>query len=258
MSKTIVLVHGAWLTGLSWEQFKSRFEAKGYTVHTPSWPYDDRQVPELQKSPHPDLAKVTVKAIVDHYESFIKTLPEDPIIMGHSFGGLIAQLLLERGYGAAAVGISPGAPRGILVAPRTLISALPVFTAWRGWNRVLTMTFEAFCANFANKLPASEQRAWFERYIVPTPGRIYWDGARGIGTGVDWKNPKRAPLLLTAAEFDRIVATPMIKQNFKAQSRNPNKTDYHFFPGRSHTLCSEPGWEEVADTCLAWVEKNQR
>jgi alpha-beta hydrolase superfamily lysophospholipase len=120
------------------------------------------------------------------------------------------------------------------------------------------MSFEAFCTNFANKLPASEQRAAYERYIVPTPGRIYYDGALGIGTKVRWKNPDRAPLLLTAAEFDRIVATSMVKQNFRAQSKNPNKTDYHFFEGRSHFLCGEPGWEEVADTCLGWVEANRR
>lgn len=258
MSKTIVLIHGAWLTGHAWEKFQGRFQGKGYTVHAPSWPYDERPVEDLQKSSDPDLARLTVKAIVDHYEAFIKALPESPIIMGHSFGGLITQLLLDRKLGVAGVAISPGAPRGILVAPRTLISALPVFTAWNGWNRVLTMSFEAFCTNFANKLPASEQREAFERYIVPTPGRIYWDGALGIGTKVDWKNPDRAPLLLTAAEFDRIVATSMVKQNFKAQSKNPNKTDYHFFEGRSHFLCGEPGWEEVADRCLAWAEANRR
>jgi len=258
MSKTIVLVHGAWLTGLAWEKFKTRFEERGYSVHTPSWPFDDRPVPELQKSPNPDLAHLGVKAIVDHYEAYIRTLPESPIIMGHSFGGLFTQVLLDRGLGVAGVAISPGAPRGILVAPRTLISALPIFLAWKGWSRTLTMTFEQFRTNFANKLPSSEQLAAFERYIVPTPGRIYFEGAVGIGTKVDWQNPKRAPLLLTGAEFDRIVANSMVEQNFRAQSKNPNKTDYHFFPGRSHFLCGEPGWEEVADFCLDWAEKNQR
>jgi pimeloyl-ACP methyl ester carboxylesterase len=259
MSKTIVLIHGAWLTGRAWEKFQGRFESKGYTVHAPSWPYDDRPVEELQTSPHPELAHLGVKAIVDHYAAFIQSLPESPIIMGHSFGGLFTQLLLDRGLGAAGVAISPGAPRGIIVAPQTLVSALPVFTAWNGWNRTLTMTFEAFCANFANGLPASEQKAAYMRYIVPTPGRIYYEGAIGIGTGIDWTNPERAPLLLTAAEFDRIVATSMVKQNFnKAKSKNPNTTDYHFFAGRSHFLCGEPGWEEVADTVIGWAEKNQR
>lgn len=253
MSKTIVLIHGAWLSPASWDGFRSRYEAQGFRVVAPGWPYDDRPVVELRRSPNPALARVGIKEIVDHYEMLIRALPESPIIMGHSFGGLFVQLLLDRGLGTAGVAIDPGAPRGVLPGPLTLRTALPIFTAWNGWKRILTMSFEDFASGFANKLPQAQQRAAYDRYIVPTPGRIYWQGAFGIHTKVNWSNPNRAPLLLTAAEFDRTVQSSMVRANYRKQLKAPSVTALKEFPKRSHFLCVEPGWEEVADYALEWA-----
>ena len=171
-----MLIHGAWLTPASWDLFRGRYEAEGYTVVAPPWPLEDRPIAELRRSPHPDLGKMTTGKIVDHYEKLIRALPESPIIMGHSYGGLFTQLLLDRGLGVAGVAMEPVPIRGIIARPRTVLSALPVHLAWRGWSRVLTMSFSQFATNFAQTLPESEKRAAYDRYVVPTPGRILLPG----------------------------------------------------------------------------------
>jgi len=153
MSKTVMFIHGAWLTPASFDLFRARYEAMRYTCVAPAWPLEDRPFEELRRSPHPNLHKLTISKIVDHYDRLIRALPEAPIIMGHSFGGLFTQLLLDRGLGAAGIALDPAAIRGIIPRPRTLLSALPVFTGWKGWGRVLTMSFDQFATNFA-------QRCW--------------------------------------------------------------------------------------------------
>ena len=258
MPKTIVLIHGAWLTPLAWEKFRARYEAKGFEVIAPPWPYEDVPLSELRRAPDPRIGRLTVRAIVDHYDAIIRALPESPIIMGHSFGGLFTQLLLDRRLGAVGIAITPGAPAGIAPAPRTLLSALPVFTAWNGWNRVLTMSYSSFARGFAQNLPEADKRAAFERYIAPTPGRIYYDGALGVGTAIVPNNPKRAPLLIVAGEEDRIVAPSMVRANYLKEQRNPSMTAFKSFPGRSHFLFAEPGWEEVADYVLDWAVAHAR
>ena len=257
-TKTVVLIHGAWLAPNSWDRFRARYEAAGYTVVTPPWPLLDRPVADLQRSPDPALGKVGVKDIVDHYDRIIRALPEPPIIMGHSFGGLFTQLLLDRGLGASGVAIDPGAPFGVPVHPLAAWTSLSVFTAWNGWNRPLTMTLDGFSSGFAQLLPESEKAAAYARYIVPSPGRIFWNVVFGMGARVRWDNPDRAPLLLTAGEFDRTVPAPMVRTNFRKQQKAPSKTAIKEFAGRSHFLCNEKGWEEVADYCLDWASTNTR
>lgn len=256
MTKTIMLVHGAWLTPDCWDGFKTRFETQGYTVHAPAWPYDDRPVEELRRAPHPELRKTGVKAIADHYEQKIRALPEAPIIMGHSFGGVITQVLADRGLGAAAVAIDPAPIAGVFVPPTTLISALPVFLAPFGWARVLTMSRKAFGARFAQTLSKEEADIAYERYVVPTPGKVYYDGLFGIGTKVRFDNPKRPPLLLIAGENDLTAQPSMVKANYEKQTRAPSTTGFKMFPGRSHWLCADRGWEEVADYALDWSARN--
>jgi pimeloyl-ACP methyl ester carboxylesterase len=258
MTKTIMLVHGAWLNPDCWEGFKTRYEAQGYTVHAPAWPYDDRSVQELRRAPHPELHKVGVKQIADHYEDKIRALPEAPIIMGHSFGGVITQVLADRGLGAAAVAIDPAPIAGVFVPPTTLISALPVFLAPFGWARTLTMSRKAFGARFAQTLSKQEADAAYERYVVPTPGRVYYDGLLGIGTKVQFDNPNRPPLLLIAGEKDLTAQHSMIKANYNKQTQAASTTGFKMFPGRSHWLCLDRGWEEVADYALEWAAKNAK
>jgi pimeloyl-ACP methyl ester carboxylesterase len=258
MSKTIVFVHGAWLTPIGWNLWRERYEARGYTTLAPPWPLEDVPIEELRSSPHPDLGKTTITSIVDHYDKLIRALPEAPIIIGHSFGGLFTQLLLDRGLGAAGVGVDPGPVFGVIPRPRSFLSALPVLTAWKGWSRVLPMTFEQFASNFAQTLPPAEMRPAYERYIVPTPGRIYFQAALGISAGINPKNPNRAPLLLIAGEKDRTVTQSTVEANYRKQRHAPSVTAFKSFPRRSHFLFAEPGWEEVADYAIDWASQNAR
>jgi pimeloyl-ACP methyl ester carboxylesterase len=253
-----MLIHGSWLTPASWDPFRARYEARGYTTVAPPWPLEDRPIEELRRAPHPGLGKLTIGRIVDHYETRIRALPESPIIMGHSYGGLFTQLLLDRGLGAAGVALDPVPIRGVIPRPRTLLSALPVFLAWRGWSRVLTMSFEQFASNFAQTLPAAEKRAAYDRYVAPTPGRLYYQGAFTIGTGVNARNPDRAPLLLIAGEADRTIVPSTVWATYKRQRRAPSVTAFKSFPGRSHFLMAEPGWEEVADYAIQWATEHAR
>jgi alpha-beta hydrolase superfamily lysophospholipase len=257
MSKSVMLIHGAWLTPLAWEHFRRRYEDRGYRVAAPPWPLEDAPIEQLRRSPHPELRKLTVGRIVDHYDALVRQSPEPPMIIGHSYGGLIAQKLLDRGLGAAGVALSPAPIRGVIPTPRVLRSALPVFLAPFGWNRVLTMSFTAFAATFAQTLPADRRRALYDRYVVPTPGRIYYQGAAGIGTGIRTANPDRPPLLLIAGAEDLTVSSSMVEATFRRQRRAAAATAFKSFAGRSHFLFAEPGWEEVADFAIAWADEHR-
>lgn len=210
MSKTILLIHGAWLTPAIWQPWVARYEAQGYKVLAPAWPFMDRSVAELRRAPHADLGKLTLGKIVDHYAAIIATLPEAPILIGHSYGGLIVQMLLDRGLGTAGVSIDPGPAAGIKPGAKAFLSALPVFLTWRGWSRVLMMSFRQFAKNFANGLPEMAQRKAFDDHIVPAPGRIYYQSVLGLGASVDWKKSDRAPLLLASGTDDRTVEPGMV------------------------------------------------
>ena len=253
MSKTIVFIHGAWLTPEIWEPWRARYEAIGYTTLAPAWPLMDRPANELRSNPHPQLGKLTLGRIADHYAAIVDALPEKPILIGHSYGGLIVQMLLDRGLGAAGVSIDPGPAAGIRPGPKAFVSALPVFLAWRGWSRALQMSFGAFARNFANGLPKADQHAAYERHVVPAPGRIYYQSVLGIGAGISWKNPVRPPLLLVSGEDDRTVEPRMVRQNLKRYAASPANTAFKSFPDRSHFLVAAPNWEEVADHVLGWV-----
>lgn len=258
MSKTILLIHGAWLTPEIWEPWRARFAGQGYNVLTPSWPLMDRPVSDLRAHPHPELGKLTLARIVDHYASIIADLPEQPILIGHSYGGLIVQMLLDRGLGVAGVSIDPGPAAGIKPGVKAFLSALPVFLAWRGWSRALTMSFKQFAKNFANDLPGAEQQKAFDDHIVPAPGRIYYQSVLGLGASIDWKKADRAPLLLVSGMDDRTVEPGMVQQNLRRYSASSAITDFASFSGRSHFLIASPGWEEIADELLAWVEAQIR
>jgi pimeloyl-ACP methyl ester carboxylesterase len=258
MSKTIVLIHGAWLTPASWDLFRARYEARGFTVVAPPWPFEDRPIADLRRSPHPNLGKLTVRKLVDHYENLIRELYEPPILIGHSVGGIVVQMLLDRGLGAAGVAIDPAPVRGVFPTPRALRAALPAFLAWRGWSRTVTMTPRHFARSFANTLPPADQRTAYERHVVPTPGRLYYQLATGIGTGVNFSNATRAPLLLIAGEADQTIEPSMVRANYNRYRRSPALTELKTFPNRPHLLVASPGWEEVADYALEWAVAHDR
>jgi pimeloyl-ACP methyl ester carboxylesterase len=258
MSKTIVLVHGAWLTPASWDRFRGRYEAAGHTVIAPAWPLLDRPVEDLNRAPDPRLHELGIAEIVDHYDRIVRALPEPPILMGHSFGGLFVQLLLDRGLGAAGVAIDPAPPFGVPAHPRAIWSSIDVFTSWNAWNRVLTMSYHAFATTFAQTLPESEKAGTFVQHVVPCPGRLFFQAVLGMGSRVRWDNPARAPLLLVAGRLDRTVPASMVRTNFRRQQRAASVTELREFSGRSHWLCNEAGWEDVADHALTWALAHAR
>lgn len=256
MTATVMLIHGAWLSPLGFEKFRARYEERGHTVVAPAWPYDDRPVEELRRSPRLELGKVGIREIVDHYAAEIGKLAEPPILIGHSFGGLFVELLLDRSLGAAGVAIDPAPARGVIPRPRAMMSSMPVMMSWNGWNRVLTMSYASFTRDFANTVPEAEARVAYDRYIVPTPGRPYFQAGIGMETKIHWKNPTRPPLLLLVAEEDRTIAPAMVRATYRRQRRAPSLTEFHSFPNRSHFLILEKGWEEVADYAIEWAVRN--
>src|SRR6266487_4981982 len=220
MSNTIVFVHGAWLTKLSWENFIPYFEQKGYTCVAPEWPYRDKSVEELRESTPPELAEVGVKELTDHFEAIIRAMPEPPILIGHSFGGLIVQQLLDRGLGSAGVGIDSAAPEGVLAVDWTVLKAnASILFKWMGWNQVVHMSFPEFQYAFTNTFPEEEQKKCYERYVVPETGRIFFQAAFAQldphhAIRVNFKNNDRAPLLLTAGEKDHLIPAHVARSNY--------------------------------------------
>jgi pimeloyl-ACP methyl ester carboxylesterase len=258
MSKTIMLIHGAWLNAKSWEAFKARYEGKGYTVVAQSWPHDDRDPVELRASPHPELAKVGINEIINHYDRIIRALPESPIIMGHSFGGTITQHLLDRGLGVAGVAINPAPTSGVLVGWETIKSTFPVFLSWGSWRRVMGMSRKFFGTRFAQTVRPQDVDATYDRYIAPTPGKVYWDGLVAAAGKIKWNNANRAPLLLIGGGIDLIAQAKMTRAMYDKHKQAPSKTELKIYPDRSHWTCMEPGWEQVADDALAWAVANAR
>jgi pimeloyl-ACP methyl ester carboxylesterase len=258
MSKTIMFVHGAWVTPASWDKFTSFFEAQGYSCLAPGWPYVDKPVAELKKNIDARFAEQTIGSLVAHYARELARLPEPPVLIGHSFGGLIVQELLDAGFGRGGVAIDPGPPRWVFPTLPALKSAFPVLFTWNGWNKLHTMSFADFCASFANGLPASEQRAAYDEQIIQAPGRIYFQAALGLGNGVNFANPKRAPLLLIAGEKDLTVTPSMVRAMYRLHKKSPAPVELIEFPGHSHYLIAEPGWEQVAGAIQAWLERSMR
>jgi len=257
MSKTIVLIHGAWLNSHSWEGFRARYEQAGHTVIAPDWPYDDRRPSELRRSPRPELARLGQRQIVDHFEQVIRALPEEPILIGHSLGGVFVQHLLDRGLGVAGVAIDPAPTPGVPLGGHAIRSALPVFGDPFSWRKAKVMSRAFFRKRFAQTAPAAKMDMLYDRYIVPTPGRVYWDGVVNP-MKIRWDNPARAPLLLIGGEIDLIADAKMTEAIYNRQKRAPSTTELRVFPGRSHWTCLDVGWEAVADMALQWAVTNTR
>jgi pimeloyl-ACP methyl ester carboxylesterase len=218
-ASTVLFITGAWMHTSSWDKFRSAFEEAGYKTLAPAWPYlDAPTAAELRANVDKRFGGLSFGKIVDHYAAIIDGLDEQPIIVGHSMGGLITQLLLDRGYGAAGIAIDPGPVAGALPGPVSLLAALPPILA--GWDVPFTITREGFAKNFANILSPEEQKAAYDDYVVPTPSRIFFQAASMIGTAVKVK-ARRQPLLVMAAEHDRTVTPYLSKAIFNVQKRRP-------------------------------------
>jgi pimeloyl-ACP methyl ester carboxylesterase len=253
MSKSIVFIHGAWLTPASWDKFQGRFVARGYDVEAPSWPHENMPLAELRRSPPEALNGVGITEIVDHYDRIIRPKSPQPVILGHYFGGLFTQLLLDRGLGSAGVGIDAAPIKGVMPGLDPVIGALPVLLSWNAWKKVHTMSFNAFFTRFANGLPEADARAAYEKYVAPTPGKLYFDEVLNRGNAVDPLR-RKVPLLLTAGGKDRTVTAGSVRGVYAKQKTSPAITALKYYPDRSHFLCAMPGWEQVADFVLDWLD----
>jgi len=258
MAGTIVFIHGAWVTARCWEPFVSFFEGRGYRCLAPSWPYKDASPAVLRASPPAALGGLGITRIVDHYADVIRKLPEPPILIGHSFGGLFVELLLDRGLGSAGVAISPAPARGIFALyPSAIRSNLPVLARWGGWRSIVPVGLSEFSYGFLNLLPPAEQRRVYDEQATPETGRIFYEAAFALldpkrSTAVDFRRD-RGPLLLTAGSVDHNVVPAMVRATHARYRSSPARTDFHEFTGHSHWVIAEPGWEDVAAHIDDWV-----
>ena len=256
--KRVVFIHGAFMSAQSWGPWMQRFEARGYKTVAPAWPFLDHSVDDLQRAPDRRFGKLGIGEIVDNYASIIRELDEPPILVGHSFGGLFVQMLLDRGIGAAGVAIDPAPPKGVLPGKNAVRASLPVLLGWESWQSVRRMSFKNFQWGWVHTLSEPKQRAVYEQQVIPTSGRLFLQALLAPLTNetkVNFRNSLRGPLLIIAGELDRTVEATMNLANDQKYARSTSVTDYRAFPGRTHWIVGQPGWEEVADYVMDWIAK---
>jgi pimeloyl-ACP methyl ester carboxylesterase len=259
MAKQIVLIHGAWLSPLSWENFEEYFKAKGYDVLLPEWPRKADGVESQRRDPSA-IAGLGIKEIVDHHDAFIRQLAEPPIIVGHSFGGLFTLMLLDRGLGSVGVAMEPAQPKGILnLPPQQLKVISPALAHPSKRKDVVTLTLDQFKYGFVNTFTPEAAQAAYDRYAVPESGRIFYQAGFAnfnprAENKVDYGKADRAPLLITAGEKDHTVPASISRSIYKKYGKSPAKTDFVEFAGRPHLLMAGDGWEEVAGSVANWIE----
>ncbi|UGT44089.1 alpha/beta hydrolase [Nocardia yamanashiensis] len=256
----VVLIHGLWMTPSSWDTWAQRFRERGHEVIVPGWPgIGDRTPAQVREDPRA-LEGVGLREIVDSYDDIIRALPEQPIVMGHSFGGIIIQMLLDRGLGIAGVGVAPGQTAGVTVLPfSTLRTGLPVL--WNPFrkNKANPITKRHFHYTFGNDLSRADSDREWEASAINSYNRVFFEGVLSLPkpetgiTAVDFRKPDRAPLLLISGGIDH-VAPPSVQQAMlKKYAAGPALVERVEYPGRTHRLVSQDGWEEIADHALDWA-----
>jgi pimeloyl-ACP methyl ester carboxylesterase len=258
--RPVVFIHGLWLLPTSWDRWATVFEEAGFTALTPGWPDDPETVAEANA--HPDvLAHKTVGQVADHFEQVIRGLHQKPAIIGHSFGGLLAQILAGRGCAAVSVAIDPAPFRGVLPLPiSALKSAWPVLGNPANRNRAVPLTYEQFRYAFANAVSETEAKELYETFAVPAAGAPLFQAATAnlnpwTEVKVDHENPDRGPLLIISGELDHTVPWSIANASFKIQQGNPGVTEIVEIKGRGHALTIDSGWREVAATALGFVRR---
>jgi pimeloyl-ACP methyl ester carboxylesterase len=256
----VVFVHGLWLLPSSWERWAALFEEAGFTALTPGWPDDPETVAEANA--HPEvMAHKTIGQVADHFDGIIRKLAKKPAIVGHSFGGLLAQILAGRGLAAAAVAIDPAPFRGVLPLPfSALKSAWPVLGNPANRNRAVPLTYEQFRYAFANMVSEQEAGELYKTYAVPAAGAPLFQAAAAnlnpwTEAKVDTENPERGPLLVISGEKDHTVPPSIANASYKQQKGNKNPTEIAEIPGRGHSLTIDSGWKDVATTALTFIKR---
>jgi non-heme chloroperoxidase len=256
----VVFIHGLWLLPSSWDRWAEVFEQAGFAAVTPSWPDDPETIEEARA--HPEiLAGKTLGQIADHVVVVIQALTKKPVVMGHSTGGLLAQMIADRGLSAATVAIDPGPFRGVLPLPvSALRSAAPVLTNPLNRKRAVTLSLDQFKYGWANALGDDEAKELYDSYHVAAPGVALMQMANAninpwTEAKLDPANPDRGPLLIIDGEKDHTVPWAIANASYKRQRRNPAVTEITKVPNRGHSLTIDSGWREVADTALKFVQR---
>jgi pimeloyl-ACP methyl ester carboxylesterase len=256
----VVFIHGLWLLPSSWERWRQHFGEAGYATLTPSWPEDPETVEAARANPQV-FARKKVGQVADHVEEVIGALSGKPAVIGHSFGGLLAQIIAGRGLSAAAVAIDPAPFRGVLPLPiSSLRSAFPVLGNPLNARRAVTLTFDQFRYGWANAVTIEEAKLLYETFHVAGPGLPLFEAATAnlnpwTEVKVDSTNPERGPLLLISGGSDHTVPWAITKASFKQQRRNPGITEIADLPHRGHALTIDGGWRDVADRALMFVKR---
>ncbi|HYR63670.1 MAG TPA: alpha/beta hydrolase [Actinomycetota bacterium] len=256
----VVFIHGLWLLPSSWERWATVFEEAGYTALTPGWPDDPDTVEKANADPKV-FAHKTVGQVADHFAEVIGMLKKKPAVIGHSFGGLLAQIIAGRGLAAATVAIDPAPFRGVLPLPiSALKSAFPVLGNPANRNHAVPLTYEQFRYAFANAVSENEAKELYATFAVPASGAPLFQAATAnlnpwTEAKVKTKNPDRGPLLIVSGEKDHTVPWSIANASFKRQERNKGVTEIVEMPNRGHALTIDSGWREVADTALAFVKR---
>ena len=256
----VVFVHGLWLLPNSWDRWAKLFEGEGFAALTPGWPDDPDTVEEAKA--HPEVfAKKSVGQVADHFEEIIGGLDKKPAIMGHSFGGLMVEILAGRGLATASVAISPAPFRGVLPLPiSSLRSASPALRNPGNRNRAVPLTYDQFRYAFGNAVEDDEAHRLYDRFSVPAPGKPLFQAAAAnlnpwSEVNVDTKNPERGPMLIISGELDHTVPWAISNASFKRERRNDGVTEIVKIPNRGHALTIDNGWREVAETSLAFIKR---
>ena len=254
--RTIVFIHGLWIHSSSWKPWMDFFNEHGYPTINPAWPGDSSTVEESRLNSK-SIANKGVNEVANYYAKEIAGIEEPPILIGHSFGGLIAQVLLGRGNAAAAIAIDPAPMKGVWQLPLSALKAsLPVLGNPFNLKRAVSLSFKQFKYGFANAVPEEEAKELYDKWTIPAPARPLFQAATasfaGSETMVNTKNKKRGPLLITGGEKDHIA--PPVLGKASAKKYSPSViTEFKLFPGRGHSLIVDHGWREVAEYVLEWL-----
>jgi alpha-beta hydrolase superfamily lysophospholipase len=251
-SKTIVFIHGMYMTSLCWEHWVSRFQANGYNCLAPAWPGRDKPVDILRNNhPDPELGKLTLNDVIEHITGIIEKLDEKPILIGHSMGGLVVQLLLQKNIAAAGVAIDSAPPMGVFTTRWPFLKAnWPHINPFVSQTSPISMTFERFQYAFVNSMPLADQQAAFNKYAVPESRQV---PRQSLTARVDFKK-QHPPLLLVAGSNDNLIPAVLNKTNYEKYKQSASIIDFKEFAGRVHFIIGQPGWEEVADYIQAWLK----
>ena len=258
-TKTVVFIHGLWMHTSTWQQWMDYFNEQGYETLNPAWPGDSPTVAACRSNPAA-IANRGVAEIVDSYAKIIATLPELPIVIGHSFGGLIAQILLGRDLASACIAIDPAPVKGVWQLPFSVLkAALPVLGNPFNYKKTNSLTFKQFRYGFANAIPEKEAKELYDRWTIPAPCKPLFQAAiasfAGTETKVNTQNTKRGPLLITGGEKDN-QAPPILGKASIKKYNSAVISDFKLFEGRGHSLAIDSGWKEIADYSLTWLKKN--